>query len=387
MRLGRLLIIVAVVLIVGVIAVGAFVFFRGGGSGAEETPDPTQLALESNTVDILILLRPVNRGEEITEDVLGQTTYPRDLIFEGTITADAKSEVIGKRAKYYLAQGLYLTERMLAENLVGSDASLEIESGKVAVTIPISRISSVAYGLQPGDRVDVIGTMLFVELDTEFQTISPNNTAAVLAPGPSVLLTTETEEDVSATLTSNTDLSNLTAQVATGGSVAPQGRAELDPVLQQPLYYVQSEPAQRPRMVSQMLMQNVVVLYVGEFPDPAAEVEQTQAPAPTEEPVQEGEAPPEPEIVRPDIITLVVTPQEAVSLNYLMYAEAELTLAMRANEDAQEDPVFTDAVTLNYLKDLYNIPLPSKLEFGLEPRVDELVSPDPQVSGEEGNPQ
>ncbi len=385
MRLGRLLIIVAVVLIVGVIAIGAFFFLRGGGSGPEETPDPTQQALESNTVEILVLLRPVNRGEEITDDVLGDLTYPRDLLLEGTITSDAKSEVIGKRAKYYLAQGLYLTDRMLSENLVGSDASLEIEAGKVAVTIPIDRISSVAYSLQPGDRVDVISTMLFVDLDTEFQTASPNNTAGVVAPGPNVLLTTESEEAISASLQTNTDLSNLTAQVATGGSVAPQGRAELDPVLQTPVYLVPSEPNQRPRMVSQMLMQNVTVLYVGEFPDPNAEEETVQA-APTEEPAEGEEAPPEPEIVRPDLITLVVTPQEAVSLNYLMYSEAQLTLALRSNEDAQADAVFTDAVTLNYLKDLYNIPLPSKLEFGLEPRVDELVSPGAADSGEE-NPQ
>ena len=380
MRLGRLLIIVAVVLIVGVIAIGAFFFLQGGTGGAEETPDPTQQALESNTVEILVLLRPVNRGEEITDDVLGDLTYPRDLLLEGTITSDARSEVIGKRAKYYLAQGLYLTDRMLSENLVGSDASLEIESGKVAVTIPIDRISSVAYSLQPGDRVDVISTMLFVDLDTEFQTKLPNNTAGVVAPGPNVLLTTESQEAVSANLQTNTDLSNLTAQVATGGSVAPVGRAELDPVLQTPVYLVPSEPDQRPRMVSQMLMQNVTVLYVGEFPDPN-QVEETVQAVPTEQPAEGEEVPPEPEIVRPDLITLVVTPQEAVSLNYLLYSEAQLTLALRSNEDAQLDAVFTDAVTLNYLKDLYNIPLPSKLEFSLEPRVDELVSPDAEGQG------
>ena len=382
MRLGRLLIIVAVVLIVGVIAIGGLFFFRGG-SGPEATPDPTQVALESNTVEILVLRQPVGRGEEITDEVLGQQPYPRDLLYEGTLTADAKSEVIGKRAKYYLEQGMYLTDRMLSENLVGSDASLEIEAGKVAVSIPIGRISSVAYSLQPGDRVDIISTMLFVDLDTEFQTKSPNNTAAVVAPGPNVLLTTESEEAVNANLQTNTDLSNLTAQVVSGGSVAAQGRAELDPVLQTPVYYVPSEPDQRPRMVSQMLMQNVTVLYVGEFPDPSVE---EQAPVATETAPEDGEAAPAPVIVRPDIITLVVTPQEAVSLNYLLYAEAHLTLALRANEDAQAEPVFTDAVTLNYLKDLYNIPLPSKLEFGLEPRVDELVSPDTQGQSTE-NPQ
>jgi pilus assembly protein CpaB len=62
-----------------------------------------------------------------------------------------------------------------------------------------------------------------------------------------------------------------------------------------------------------------------------------------------------------------------VTLNFLIYSGAEITLALRsAGDDTQ---TLTDAVTLQYLMDVYRIPLPAKLPYGLEPRIDELESP------------
>ena len=45
----------------------------------------------------------------------------------------------------------------------GSDAALLIPKGMVAVSIPVSRLSSVSYGLATGDQVNVIATFPFVE--------------------------------------------------------------------------------------------------------------------------------------------------------------------------------------------------------------------------------
>jgi pilus assembly protein CpaB len=75
----------------------------------------------------------------------------------------------------------------------------------------------------------------------------------------------------------------------------------------------------------------------------------------------------------PDVITLIVSPQDAVTLNYLIYGGAQLTLVLRNPRDA--DIVTTEAVTLSYLLDQYNIPIPVKLPYGFEPAVTELVSP------------
>ncbi|MDH5508240.1 MAG: hypothetical protein OEZ02_13540, partial [Anaerolineae bacterium] len=75
----------------------------------------------------------------------------------------------------------------------------------------------------------------------------------------------------------------------------------------------------------------------------------------------------------PDIVTLIVTPQESVALNYLIYSGAQLTLALRARGDNGVLP--TDAVTLQYLMDVYRIPFPVKLPYGNEPRIDLLKPP------------
>ena len=191
------------------------------------------------------------------------------------------------------------------------------------------------------------------------------------------MLTTETEESVTANLQTNTDLSNLTAQVATGGSVAPVGRAELDPVLQTPIYLVPSEDGQRPRMVSQMLLQDVVVLQMGNFPteaeEEAARKAEEQAAAEAEAAPEGGEEAPPPPIVKPDVVTLIVTPQDAVTLNYLMFSGAELTLALRNIYDP--DRLVVNPVTLQFLLEQYQIPVPVRLPYGFQPRVDDVRQP------------
>jgi pilus assembly protein CpaB len=135
-------------------------------------------------------------------------------------------------------------------------------------------------------------------------------------------------------------------------------------------------------MVSQTFIQGAIVLQLGTFSLPGEEelaqmIEEQQAeqaaqeeaaqPQPTEAEVPEAPKP-------PDIITLVVSPQDAVTLNYLIYNGSQLSLAMRAAEDDSVADI--EAVTLQFLLDEYNIPVPAKLPFGTEPRiVDKLVPP------------
>ena len=68
-----------------------------------------------------------------------------------------------------------------------------------------------------------------------------------------------------------------------------------------------------------------------------------------------------------------MTPQDAVTLNYLIYSGAELTLVLRPSED--DTLVQTESVTLQFLMDQYGIPVPVKLPYGMEPGVIELVAP------------
>jgi pilus assembly protein CpaB len=234
----------------------------------------------------------------------------------------------------------------------------------------------MAYGLRDGDHVNVIATMLFVDLDLDFQSELPNNTAAVINPGGNAIVLNSREgESVVPQIVYDPLIDPLVAQVATGGATSPEGRAESDPILgNQPFYLVASE-AQRARLVSQTLLQDVVILHVGNFlyTDESGEVV-TDAYAPQSigidasgQPIPSGPKPP------PDVVTLIVTPQDAITLNYLLYTGADLTLILRSNGD--DSIVNTEAVTLEYLLNTYNIPVPIKLPFGTEPRTNGLISP------------
>ncbi len=374
MRLGRLLILVAVVLILGLVALLFIVnSFGGDGTTGGATPPPENAGM------VVILTQPVTRGERIPIEKLTTITLPRESVFE-TMLTDV-GQAVGRVARFDLEQGTILTRTMVLDDLsqlsaeIGSDHAMQIPPGMVAIPVPISRFSSVAYGIAQGDRVNVIASMLFVDLDTQFQTLTPNNTSAVLAPGPDLIFTVESEPGESASSTFVGDLTGiqtLTAQAITGGRVTPQGRAELDSVLNQPFYLVPSEPTQRPRLVSQMVLQNVVILHVGTFPygDEDAQIVQPQ---PTAQPGQTAPTPTVEPTAAPDLVTLIVTPQDAVTLNYLIFSGARLTLALRPTGDSTQ--VFTDAVTLDYLLDVYRIPVPARLPYGTDPRLDFLIDP------------
>ena len=68
-----------------------------------------------------------------------------------------------------------------------------------------------------------------------------------------------------------------------------------------------------------------------------------------------------------------MSPQDAVTLNYLVYAGSQLTLVLRPSGD--DTRVQTEATTLDFLLTQYNIPVPVKLPYGMEPRIDDLLPP------------
>lgn len=366
MRLGRLLIVLAVVVILGLVAV--YLLLNLGSTPPE---DPGA----SGTIDIVMVVQPIPRGGIISADQLGYLAYPAGQTIEGMFTDTA--DVVGKRARYELEAGVPLSQSMVVESAgevaeTGSNTALLIPAGMVAFPIPIDRFSSLAYGLRAGDHINVIATMLLVDLDGNFQTIQPNNTGAVLGPGGAVLSSSTEADSTTTTLTVDPLINALTAQIVSGGQASPQGQAQLDPVLNQPFYVLPSEQ-QRPRLVSQTLLQDIVILHVGNFLYTDQNGDEVQ-PSSTQIDAAGNAVPAT--VNPPDIITLIVSPQDAVTLNYLVYAGADLTLALRSVGD--DSVISTDAVTLEYLLTTYNIPVPSKLPYGLEPRVDSLISPTQQ---------
>jgi Flp pilus assembly protein CpaB len=372
MRRGRIFIWLALIMVVGV-ALVYLLYSRGilfSQPTNEAANEPISTATPIPQIQVVVFSQKVERGETISEDKLTMTDYPADLV--SPIMFTDISKVVGKMARYTMDPYVVVTSALVTDSpdtAQGSDDALFIDPGMVAVSIPITRLSSVSYAPQRGDHVNVIATMLFVDLDTIWQSKLPNWTGNVIGPGGGIVAGGGQLSDTTIT---------LLAQPFTGPSA--QGRPENDPLMNQTFYILPSEQ-QRPRLVSQTLIQNVRVLQMGNFLTPAekAALEATK-PAPTATPEPGAEPPPEqvaatptPIPSPPDVITLIVSPQDAVTLNYLIYGGAQLTLVLRNPRDA--DNTTTEAVTLQYLLDQYNIPIPAKLPYGFEPPVTGLVPP------------
>lgn len=336
MRRGRTLIFVLLIIIIGLVV--GFVAIRQ----FVVTPEPEQPLY----VEVFIAGQPVSQGGKITEDLLATITIPQDKVITVMYTREEMAGLVGKVAKYPLDQGVVITEFMVNDGssavpISGPQWASLIPSGMTAVSIPADRLSLAGYAVNNGAHVNINACFLFVDIDPAFQSALPNQTATLTGTG-----------------FSGEGLPVLSLGVAASGS--SQGRLELDPSLQQPYYLIPSE-TQRPRMVCQMLLQDVVVMRVGDFPlDPTTNL---SAPAVAVAPAVEGEQAQAP--VGPDIVTLLVSPQDLITLSYLIMTDAELSLTLRNPSDQARQA--TEASTLQFLLSQYNIPVPAKLPYSLDP--------------------
>lgn len=201
--------------------------------------------------------------------------------------------------------------------------------------------------------------MLITDVDTSYQTRLPNDTVITFGAQSTV---TEPSGAISV------GVLQPSAPYIDGDAIA-RGRYELDNTVNQPIYVIPSE-VQRPRLVCQTVIQDAMVLKVGMYP-----LEDSKA-SPAAEPtaVVATEVAPEPTGPSyPGSITIVVSPQDTLILNYLSLAGAKLSLALKSASDTA--PFSTDPVTLQYIMDQKNIPAPVKLPYGVEPRVDTLIFP------------
>ncbi|MFZ5911355.1 MAG: Flp pilus assembly protein CpaB [Chloroflexota bacterium] len=345
MRRGRIFIIIAVILIIGLVAVAlvARQFLA--------QPKPTEVP-QTNTVGILIAGQAIPQGEKITEDALAVIEIPQDKVVTVMFTEDQKSELVGKVAKYPLEQGVVITRSMISEGelaLSGPSWASRIPPGMTAVSIPISRLSSVAYGAADGAYVNLTACFLFVDVDPSFQSKTPNTVVTLRGPAG----------------TPPDEMPGITLGAGTVDQPLVQGRTEVEPSFQQGIYVVPAEE-QRPRLVCQMLLQDVSVLKLGNFSLVADK--QGDEPAQPADAQQQAATP-----QAPDIITLVVSPQDSITLSYLVYSSAKLFVSLRNAGDRSR--MATEAANLAFLLSQYNIPIPVKLPYVIEPRIDKLNEP------------
>lgn len=339
----------------------------------------TSVPTPEDVVDIVVTTQDIHRGQTITDDLLALVSLPRKEYTEGVFYTD-KKDLVSARAKFDLRAHTPLTSALVyAAGTTGSVPSFEIPAGKVAISVPISKLSSVAYGLQKGDHVNVIASLLVVDIDNNFQSRLPNRTGIVTAPGP----IGDNQTYVTALVNSPPEYT-----VAPPSAASYMGRIEIDPTMNNPVYVIPSE-AQRPRLVSQTLIQDVVILQLGAFSQTTTSDQPITAPIPqpgqptlkatTTTQQRTTTTTTQTETKIPDVVTLIVSPQDAVTLNYLMLSGANLNMVLRSAGDSEVKN--TEAVTLQFILDQYQIPIPAKLSNGLEPRLDQFpdyINPFPE---------
>jgi len=371
MRRSRILILFALILLLG--AAAAYLILS-----RQKQPAPPPEATPEFPADVtfvVVAAQNIARGTRIPEDGVVMSRMPANMVVETMISGPdeeaLRERVVGRITRQAIGRGVPITEAMLTEQAGdllagGSDASLAIPPGFTAISIPMSRLTGVAYALRDGDTVDVLITLMLVDVDPDFQSILPNQVTPLTAPGG-------TEEFPSPSLTGG--VGKMEDEDPTT-PVLPFGKIVTDEETGQPFHLIPQEK-QRPRIVTQRLVEAARVLHVGTFPlegeEAAGEVvpvpeEGVGAPPPQEGQVSAAEAP-----EAPDIITLIVTPQDALALNWAMRAGAEITLTLRAPNDTEVTE--TTSVTLQYLLDTYNITIPTKLPYAQEPRLDDLITP------------
>src|ERR1700690_1526595 len=243
MRRGRIIIFLLLIVVVGLAV--AFVAIRM----LLQTRTPQQQV--PINVEVFVAGQNIPQGGRITEDELTTITLPQDKVTNVEYTLDKKADLLNNKvAKYPLDQGVVITSSMVADasqavSIAGPQWAALIPPGMTAISIPASRLSTVAFGVADGAHINLNACFLFVDVDPSFQSITPDNTATLTATGfPAGALPI--------------------LSLGVGATGGPQGRLELDSSLQQPFYLVPSEP-QRPRVVCQTILQDVVVMKLGNF--------------------------------------------------------------------------------------------------------------------------
>ncbi len=296
MRRGRLLILLGLILAIGT-AVAVYVIIQN------IEPGPGKVDVEN----VVVATQPIAEGAPV-EGRIDLSPVPKQYIDEYVPAALRSLDgTAGLLAAGPIPQGTVIHPDLLmtpVQAMREGELGKLVEPGYVAVAFPIDELSSVSYGVQPGDRVDVLMTFFFIDLDQETQVEEP--LCPPLCPAPE-------------------------------GQLAVEG-AE-----------------QRPRLATQLTLQDIEVLGVGRWVREEPTEEELEQQRRTGEPIP---------VELPEYVTLMVSPQDALVLKLAREYRASIDLAVRAQDDAQQ--FATQQVTLDYLLARFGVSLPLEQPYTIE---------------------
>jgi Flp pilus assembly protein CpaB len=325
-------------------------------------PTPTPILY----VNVVRAIQEIPRGVIIAPNMVDLAPWPVEIAPEQAF-GDVE-EVLGLVARTDIYREQPVLSSMVVPQLsdltindnrysIGSDAAAVIPSNRVAVAVPMDRLTSVAYAIKSGDRVDVIVSFLFVDIDRTYQSQEPNAFQPLAPVGEAV------DGFVGFEAVGIPFIGEFTSRPVPGSDTVIMG-------------IIMPWEFPRPRLATQRTIMDALVVWTGDFPLDG----RMFAPAPTstpipptpvpgeEQPTPEGPPTPTPLPPRPDIVTLAVAPQDAVVLTWLVEARIPITFALRS-ASAPGSAVQTDTVSLDYIMQRFSIAVPEKFEFSLEPAI------------------
>jgi Flp pilus assembly protein CpaB len=324
MNRSRVLILLGILLLAGAVAVLVILpQFLTPPPPAEQvtTPQPEV----PTTKKIVVAAQNVPRGSVMVTETAILNEWPIDNLPPEDLIITDPNDVDKKIARTDILRGQPILKSLIATEpkalaAQGSDASLFIPAGKVAIAFPINKLTSVGYAIGSGDHIDMIVSFSVVDANQEGQyAVVPFNRDLV-------------DELVAA---------GMKPEEAVAKAVSDASNVKV-----------------KPRLLSQLTLQNVEVLHVGEWPMGGI----LPQPTPTLAPDQPAPVPggtPSITPPRPDMIIMLLDQQQALILQWLQREGGiDINLVLRAAGD--NAPVSTETVSYQYILTNFNITIPPK---------------------------
>ncbi|MEJ5312094.1 MAG: hypothetical protein WHX52_20190 [Anaerolineae bacterium] len=261
--------------------------------------------------------------------------------------------------------------RPILRSMLSEKPIAAFPEGRVGYGVPMDVQGGLGWHIKEGDHVDVLAAIKLVNTDPEFQSRMPNLFQTIPEP---------------------TGEENLSVASLNG----VYGRFETLPNGMAAMILPNGDPF--PQIVVQMTVQDAIVWRVGAQYELEAEGTAVPAEVATPAPGEAGGGILQPQQSQPpvaaaaaapthrsdiELVTLLVTPQDALILKYLYEIGADLDLVLRAPNDTNY--WITGAVWSRYILDRYQIPqtpsdlpvAPTNLRIPLE--LTPYVTPAPEA--------